>query len=479
MLRRRDLFLAALAAALILLSGCSAAQPGRLTPVVTFWPTPVDPPTETAPTDPPPKPQTPILQPSPTPRVTRYTVVRGDTLWDIAVNFDVSLDEIVAANPDINPNLLHQGQVVNIPGPGVAIPQAAVTPSAVTVTINTNSARVAANASGLRLREAPSSSAAVLMKLDALTPLTILRRSADGVWFEVSLTDGTKGWVMSQYVDTGAARVVVRATAPPYLTPTKPITALAVTGGIPSYITGFTSRATEIFIAGQALGNHPNVFAVVGDSNSASPLYLGPFDAGNYDLGPYTALAGTIKYFQGSFRFTTVAAVVGFDTLRLIDPAHADHSVCGPGESPLACEYRRKRPSVALILIGTNDTGNWQNFEANVRPIIEYTIAKGIIPVLTTKGDDLEETKYHSPPNYINSIIIRLSREYGVPLLDLQQVVSKLPVGGFGSDGFHYNLPPDNLTATFTGFHMNYGYTIRNLTSLQALDAVRRLVLGN
>ena len=66
-----------------------------------------------------------------------------------------------------------------------------------------------------------------------------------------------------------------------------------------------------------------------------------------------------------------------------------------------------------------------------------------------------------------------------MPLLDLHAVVSRLPNGGFGTDGYHYNVPPDAQTANFTGTHMNYGYTIRNLTSLQALDAVRRLVIGN
>jgi LysM repeat protein len=409
-------------------------------------------------------------QPSPTPPETQYTIVAGDTLWDIAVRIGASLDEMILANPNISPDLLHPGDVINLPAGGpTPTPQptreqamASPTPLVANVpTTSTANAHVAADADRLRLRAGPSTDDTILAHLAALTPLTILQHSADNAWLEVSLTDGTRGWVMAQYVTIGDT-TSLSADALPMPEP---------------YLGGFTSRAQEIFRLGQSMGNHANVFAVIGDSNSASNLYLGPFDDGYYDLGNYGYLQDTITYFKGSFTYTSVAAIVGFDTLKLMDPARADASKCEAGESPLLCEYRRKRPAVALILIGTNDTMNWQHFEANLRPIIEATIAQGIVPVLFTKGDDLESTKYQAPAGYMNDIIKRLSREYNVPLLDLHQVTVKLPNGGFGSDGFHFNVPPDGRTAFFTGDHMNYGYTIRNLTALQMLDAVRRLIL--
>jgi LysM repeat protein len=425
-----------------------------------------------------------VQPPSPTPEVTQYTVVAGDTMWDIALRFDVSLDEIAGANPSINPDLLHPGEVLNIPKPGAVRVAAAPRPTAAEAATDVptaapaagSAARVAADAGGLRLRKAPSTSAAVIVKLAEFTPLTILSKSEDGVWYEVKLADGTRGWVMVRYVDTGsagAAPAVARVAQAP-----APISNQTLPRDEP-YLSGFTTRAKEIFQSGQALGNHADVFAVVGDSNSASPLFLEPFDTGDYRLGDYGYLEDTVRYFKGSFRFTTVAAVVGFDTRKLMDPARADQARCGPNESPLACEYRLKKPSVALILIGTNDAPSWQGFEARYRPIVEYTLAQGIVPILMTKGDDLEAQKYGAPPDYINNIIVKLSREYGVPLVDLYQVAARLPANGFVSDGFHYNVPPDAKTAYFTGEHMNYGYTVRNLTALQALDAARRLVLNN
>ncbi len=45
-----------------------------------------------------------------------HTVVRGDTMWRIAVKYEVGLGEIVNANPHIkNPALIYPGDVINIP----------------------------------------------------------------------------------------------------------------------------------------------------------------------------------------------------------------------------------------------------------------------------------------------------------------------------------------------------------------------------
>ena len=45
-----------------------------------------------------------------------YTVKKGDSLWKIAVRYQVGLSEIKAANPDIkNYDLIYPGQVINIP----------------------------------------------------------------------------------------------------------------------------------------------------------------------------------------------------------------------------------------------------------------------------------------------------------------------------------------------------------------------------
>jgi LysM repeat protein len=53
--------------------------------------------------------------PPPSPTPFNYTIRRGDTLGGIANHFNVALDALAAANPDINPNAMSVGQTIKIP----------------------------------------------------------------------------------------------------------------------------------------------------------------------------------------------------------------------------------------------------------------------------------------------------------------------------------------------------------------------------
>lgn len=45
-----------------------------------------------------------------------HKVVQGDTMWKLAVKYEVGLSEIKSANPQIaNPDLIYPGQILNIP----------------------------------------------------------------------------------------------------------------------------------------------------------------------------------------------------------------------------------------------------------------------------------------------------------------------------------------------------------------------------
>jgi uncharacterized YkwD family protein/spore coat assembly protein SafA len=45
-----------------------------------------------------------------------YTVQKGDSLWKIAVKYQIGLSEIIAANPQIkNTSLIYQGQKITVP----------------------------------------------------------------------------------------------------------------------------------------------------------------------------------------------------------------------------------------------------------------------------------------------------------------------------------------------------------------------------
>ena len=45
-----------------------------------------------------------------------HTVAKGDTMWKLAVRYQIGTSEIIGANPQIsNPNLIYPGQVLTIP----------------------------------------------------------------------------------------------------------------------------------------------------------------------------------------------------------------------------------------------------------------------------------------------------------------------------------------------------------------------------
>jgi nucleoid-associated protein YgaU len=99
----------------------------------TATPRPTPSPAATAPSAPSPDPPGPPAEPSPaappggSPRETPsptslvHVVVRGDTLSSISLAYGTTIDEILAANPQIaDPNLIVVGQAIVIPPPGAS-----------------------------------------------------------------------------------------------------------------------------------------------------------------------------------------------------------------------------------------------------------------------------------------------------------------------------------------------------------------------
>ena len=447
---------------------------------------------------------TPISAAAPFAYIT-HTVEAGETLWDISTRYDVAVDILQAANYDIEPEKVLENQVLVIPigdtsqiqvrvRPQPAPAAAAVkgtpapnvrsaAPLAPTATPILAAAIVSSEGDGLRLRSAASTDASILSKLPALMPLDIYRKTSDGTWLYVGTPNGN-GWVQSQFVTLnkikmGDISVNVEAVAASAVSVSAPVMFAPTPFVIPDdpYVSGISGRARQIYQIGQSRGNHANVFSLIGDSNTEHPAFFKPFDWGNYDLGPYAYLQDTVNFFKGSFSRPSRSAFGGFNTTKTLDPGSAPGG-CG-GASSLICEYNSAHPSIAIVLLGTGDQHSWQGFEERYRQIIQQTIDQGIVPILLTKGDDLECKDNNAPCGYINGIITRLAREYDVPLLDNRRAVERLPNRGMVDDGFHYSFPPDGRAAWFNGSYLQqYGYNVRNLTALRALDSVRRQIIG-
>jgi uncharacterized protein YgiM (DUF1202 family) len=344
-------------------------------------------------------------------------------------------------------------------------------------------ARVSQQSGGLRLRRLPDTNSTVLFNLPANTELTVNGRTLDNAWALVKMSEGYIGWVSTSYLELAADSnwsIVPGIEHPepaPYVNIPPP-------PGAPSVASGVTVGARQIFLKGQAMGNRPNVFTKVGDSLTDTPYFLRYFATG-YNLRTYGYLLPVLQYFSGataldniSFASTSRSAHASWSTFSVLDAANSDPSACQPGEIPLVCEYRTVKPSVALIMIGTNDAPAFPpaTYEANIRRMVETSINMGVIPVLSTLPPRAD---FNDNIIAYNQVIAGLSSQYGVPLWDLYSAVVGLPNHGYGTDGIHLSTPPNApaSTADFTADNLNYGTTMRNLTALQILDTVWRQVM--
>lgn len=228
-----------------------------------------------------------------------------------------------------------------------------------------------------------------------------------------------------------------------------------------------SETAREIYQHGQERGNNPRAFSRIGDGEISTDWFFTMFDLGEgyYDLGPYQSLAETIAYFQGSFDRIGIAARSGFNTSRILDPALSDPVQCEAGESPLTCELRIHRPAFAILSLGTNQVWQPDQFETGMRQILDILLEGNVVPILSTKGDNLEGD------HRINRTIACLAQEYDVPLWNFWAAIQPLPAHGLQSDLEHLTYGPPDFDDPRA---MQSAWTHRNLTALQALDAIWR-----
>jgi hypothetical protein len=230
-----------------------------------------------------------------------------------------------------------------------------------------------------------------------------------------------------------------------------------------------SNKAREVYQHGEADGNNPRAFSKIGDGEISTEWFFTGFDLGEdyYDLGPYQNLSSVIEYFAGSFGRVGMAARRGFNTDRILDPALRASTYCEAGESSLTCELRLHHPAFAILSLGTNQVWQPEEFEKGMRQIIDFLLSKNVVPILSTKGDNLEGD------HRINRTIACLAQEYEVPLWNFWSAIQSLPRHGLQPDFEHLTY---GITDFGDAHAMQSAWTVRNLTALQALGAVWREV---
>jgi hypothetical protein len=227
-----------------------------------------------------------------------------------------------------------------------------------------------------------------------------------------------------------------------------------------------TDAAHILYQQGIAQGNNPHAFSKIGDGEISTEWFLTAFDHGSdyYSLGNYQSLSTVIENFHGSFERASLSARRGFNTNLILDSSASDPALCDTGESPLDCELRIHKPSIAILSLGTNQVHRPEEFETGMRQIIAVLISREVLPILSTKGDNLEGD------HRINRTIACLAQEYKIPLWNFWAAIQPLP---------NHGLQPDLEHLTYFGINdfddpmaMQDAWTVRNLTALQVLDVV-------
>ncbi len=251
-------------------------------------------------------------------------------------------------------------------------------------------------------------------------------------------------------------------TVPPTATPVGPtLTPTPDTRLLPRYwrqwpiVPALTGRARTAFELGQTLGADTHVFTRIGDCQSVPDVFLGIYGTERYYFSANTMyLEQTVEWFRPSFLVESVAAKDGFGVASVFSPLLSDPELCDGSETPLECEFRLRQPAFAFIAMGTNWVPNASlSFEKYLRQIVTYSLEHGVVPILVTKADNIEQDYA------LNESIARIAYEEDVPLYNAWLAVQYLPNHGLDEDNIY--LIPDAWDA-------------RNFSALETLDALLR-----
>jgi hypothetical protein len=245
------------------------------------------------------------------------------------------------------------------------------------------------------------------------------------------------------------------------------------------------SRVQFLVRRGKRLGNRTDVFSKIGDSITNWPFFLTPIGSGSLDLGGYSDLQNVVAVYSqegtrvgNSFSNVSLGAGNSWTSDDLLDPGKADPGTCASGETPVACELRVTKPSVALVMIGTNDlvSGDVNHFSKNLNRILTIIENHYVVPVVSTIPYRRDDLVLQDRVYTYNVAIVRTASSHGAPLWNYWLAMESLPSNGVSIDGIHPSLPPDNRTTIFDNTHLQFGFTMRNLTALQVLQRLMTYV---
>jgi hypothetical protein len=227
-------------------------------------------------------------------------------------------------------------------------------------------------------------------------------------------------------------------------------------------------------IRGRDSDRRDDAFSKMGGSSVASTAFLVCLSTPYVELEDRAELAATLEYFgaarRNSFNRQSEAAGVSWN-LRY---------VLGGRPANFRQEVDAAQGRWALVLFGSNDAQN-ENERIYLRRLVylvEQLEAMGVVPVLGSALPRRNRSRNRWIMRF-NAITEAVAKHWALPYIDYHGALSALPRQGLARDGVHPNvLGKGGVRAAcqFTEKGLRYGNNVRNLLTLEMLDALRRSV---
>ena len=219
-----------------------------------------------------------------------------------------------------------------------------------------------------------------------------------------------------------------------------------------------------------------DAFSKMGGSSVESKAFLYCFSTPYVDLGDRQDLAATVQHFdtgrRNSFNRESEAAGVSWN-LRY---------VLGGRPANFRQEIDATQARWALVLFGGNDAQN-QNERVYLKRLVylvEQLEEMGVVPIL---GSALPRRNTYRDRwiRRFNAITEAVAKHWSLPYIDYHGALNALPRKGLARDGVHPNVLGQGGVRTacqLTEKGLRYGNNVRNLLTLEMLDALRSAIEG-
>ena len=250
---------------------------------------------------------------------------------------------------------------------------------------------------------------------------------------------------------------------------------LYVEGAIQSPITADIASALQAHA--QQTSRQDRVFAKVGDSITAASEFLNCFD-GSVNLGNNSQLSSTLSYFRGG----NAAGTSPFS--RFSDSARsgwATYDELMGSPTPLEREVTATSPRYAIVMLGTNDLRFSRTYDAangDLWTIVDNLLGAGVVPILSTIPANYADASVNARIALYNRFVRAIAQGRGIPLVDYHRAMRALSREGISNDSIHPSVSASGA-CVLTDAGLAYGYNLRNLLSLEALDRAKRAVAGS